>query len=104
MASSNEDRIQVFARVRPLLTRERGEGQAVSASSTGSVAVATYSSAQPLEFNFDAVLSSSSTQENAFNLLQPQLVSALSGYNVTVFACVVLSPNSFRCKRVSPPF
>ena len=84
-SASNEDRIQVYARVRPTLARERGEGQAVSGDDR-TISVATYSAAQPLEFNFDAVLPNTSSQEDAFQLLQPQLQSALSGYNVTVFA------------------
>ncbi len=82
---SNEDRIQVYARIRPTLARERGEGQAVSGSDR-TVSVATYSAAQPLEFNFDAVLPNTASQEDAFALLRPQLSSALAGYNVTVFA------------------
>lgn len=86
MASSqSEDRIQVYARVRPTLARERGEGQAVSGESR-TISVSTYSAAQPLEFNFDAVLPNTSSQEDAFELLRPQLNSALAGYNVTVFA------------------
>ena len=98
--AKQSDRIQVYARVRPVLPRERGEGSAVEASGN-SVLVTTFASALPQRFNFDAVLPSSSVQEDAFKLVQPLLDSALQGYNVTVFAYV--PDSSYRCESLQLP-
>lgn len=89
LGGSDMDRIQVYARVRPLLPREHMgvAEQALAADAvTRQVSVSTPESTKPLKFQFDAVLPSSSTQEDAFSLVQPQLKSCLEGYNVTVFA------------------
>ena len=81
----------MYARVRPLLPREREDGTAPVLDADLSarvIAVSTLGATKPLRFQFDAVLPSTAGQEDAFGLIQPQLQSCLKGYNVTVFACV----------------
>ena len=75
--------IRVICRIRPLSTTEEADGSAVEVIDSENLQV------QDLKHTFDYVFGPDSSQEAVFSEVQPTVVSALNGFNVSV---LVLRP------------
>lgn len=76
--------IKVFVRVRPPISNEVTEDNAVSATSETSVKLA--SSKHNLTCTYNHVFSDLTTQEEVFEEVRPLLMDVLGGYNGCIFA------------------
>lgn len=78
-------RIQVYARVRPLLQREHEDGEALSVASEKLLQLPT-THGGVLEYSFDSVLPPAASQADAFDLVDADCQAVLQGYNATIMA------------------
>eukprot|EP00403_Amphidinium_massartii_P026335 CAMPEP_0178387412 /NCGR_PEP_ID=MMETSP0689_2-20121128/9061_1 /TAXON_ID=160604 /ORGANISM="Amphidinium massartii, Strain CS-259" /LENGTH=649 /DNA_ID=CAMNT_0020007777 /DNA_START=1 /DNA_END=1950 /DNA_ORIENTATION=+ len=79
--------VRVFARIRPPVPREKGEPIAASRLDGFSLELKNKDPRTAAKtFQFDSVFDGQSTQEEVFEECRALVVSALDGYNVTIFA------------------
>lgn len=81
--TSASETIRVFARVRPLLPRERGYGEAVKLDGN-QITVASEISTKVAQYRFDKILSPVTKQVGVFECVKPLIDDVLAGYNSTV--------------------
>lgn len=88
--------IRVFARVRPLSSKEKTQGDAgcvriIDETSLllyepGTITAGAAGGARPCEYEFDRVFGARSSQVEVFDEVSPLVQSAIDGFNVCVFA------------------
>ena len=78
--------IRVFARVRPLSERERGDKQQVALSLPDEYTLEHSWKGEKRTYAYNGVFGPESTQEQVFEQVKDLCQSALDGYNVVCFA------------------
>lgn len=79
--------IRVYARIRPKIAREQGEGVAARRVDAFSMELDSRDKrSPPKNFTFDAIFDEHNSQEDVFADCRGLVSSAVDGYNVTVFA------------------
>ena len=79
-------KIRVFARIRPLNSKERKQGDAEAVKVTDPCSLQVVDDKKTTSFQFDSVLGTKSAQSIVFADTKRLIQSAIDGYNVCIFA------------------
>lgn len=88
MQSAARETVKVFARVRPLLEREKDQAVCVEVLDDNRT-LRVKKSLHMTEMRFDRAFSGDSSQQLIYDNVKPSIHAALRGLNTTIFACML---------------